>query len=259
MIFRTDAIVLRSMDYRETSRIVTLFTRERGKLTVLAKGARQPKSKFGATLQPMAHIQVVFYYKETRTLQTLSESAHLELFTGLGQQLGKITLGLRLVELVQALMADEEANPAVFNLLVTALRRLDAAPARYANLLPYFMIRLATILGFAPALDRAQVQALPEAGGVLTLDRGLVLPPGPTPERVRQASRAALRAFAICTHADLDTILRMAVGAEAQHELLALAEAFLQYHTEEAFPHRSDKVLAQLSRPPHPASEPRKM
>ena len=65
------------MAFRESSQIVTLFTREKGKITALARGSRKPKSQFGATLQPMAHIQAIFYYKTTRDLQTLSETAHL--------------------------------------------------------------------------------------------------------------------------------------------------------------------------------------
>ena len=102
-IIRTDAIVLRGLDYGETSRIVTLFTRERGKMSVMAKGARKTKSKFGSTLQPMSHVEVVFYYKPTRTLQILSESSHVRAFHDLQRSLEKITLGLRVVELVVVL------------------------------------------------------------------------------------------------------------------------------------------------------------
>jgi len=245
LIIRTDALVLRSMDYRETSKIVTLFTRDKGKMSVLAKGARQARSRFGATLEPMSFIQAVYYYKPTRTLQTLSESSHLYLFSHIGRDLEKITIGLRMVELVQALLQEEEQQQAVFNLLAQALQRLDAADARAANLLLYFQLRLADALGFGPSFDRDAVQALPEEGGILTLDTGAILPAG-TPRNGLRASRAALRAFAICTRADLETIMQMHLTPECFRDAHQLVEQYLRYHVEEAYPTRSDKVIAQL-------------
>ena len=65
MIVSTDAIVLRSMKYGETSKIVTLYSKKFGKIKVIAKGARSAKSKFGASLEPMMHSSVIFYKKGT--------------------------------------------------------------------------------------------------------------------------------------------------------------------------------------------------
>jgi DNA repair protein RecO (recombination protein O) len=248
MIIRTDALVLRSMKYGETSRIVTLFTREKGKIAVMAKGARLTKSRFGSTLQPLSYTQVVFYYKPTRDLQTLSESSHVEVFHDLGRDLEKIALGLRMGELVYALLQAEDQHPMVFKLLLDTLRRLNEAPVRAANLLPYFQLRLAAILGFSPHLDREQVEAVGEEGGLLALDSGAVLPRDVVPHAARRASRAALRAFAICARADVDTVLRMRATPEVQRELEALVAEYLRYHVEDAYPTRSDDVLAQLRR-----------
>ena len=248
MILRTDAVVLRSMEYGETSRIVTLFTRTKGKIAVLAKGARHPKSRFGATLQPMSYIQVVFYYKPGRGLQTLSESTHLEVFHRVGRELERIGAGLRLVELVYALMQEEEQNPLVFDLLLQVLHWLDAADANVQNLLPYFQLRLATVLGFAPAVEREAVQALPEAGGLLALDTGAVLPLGAAPRSAARSTRTALRAFAICARADLETIMRMNLTPEVRIELNRLVEDYLRFHVEDAYPTRSNKIIGQLMR-----------
>lgn len=246
MIRRTESIVLRHMDYRETSSIVTLFTREMGKVTVLAKGSRVPKSRFGSTLQPLSYIQSVFYHKPTRTLQTLSEATHLHRFTQVGARLEKLTVGLRLLELVNALTEDEESNPSLFNLLLHTLERLDAADARAENVLPYFQLRLAELLGFAPDIDREQVKALTEAGGVLLLDTGRIYPLAAARGAGERASRAALRAFAICARADLDTVLRMHLDPDVAQVLMRLVEAYLRTHVGAAYPSRSDAVMAQL-------------
>ena len=246
MIIRTEAIVLRKMDYRETSQIVTLFTREKGKMAVLAKGARLLKSRFGSSLQPMSYTQVVFYHKPTRGLQTLSESAHVQPFHRISRDLEKISIGWRIVELVYALMEEEQQHPQVFNLLVEVLGRLDEADVHAINLLPYFQMRLATVLGFAPDIDRERVEHLPDEGGVLTLDTGAILLPDATPRAARRAARTALRAFAILARADLDTVMRMRLDADTRREVNALVEDFLRYHVEDAYPSRSEKIIGQL-------------
>lgn len=247
-IVRTEAVVLRSLDYGETSQIVTLFTREKGKLGVMAKGARRPKSSFGATLQPMAYTQVVFYYKPTRTLQTLSESSHVESFHRLRRDLKRITAGLRIAELVDALMETEDPAPDVFALLVRVLRRLNAAERRASNVWPYVQLRLAQRLGVAPAVDRERVEAVTEDEGVLSLVDGGVYPAGEAPEEPRRASRAALRAYAVCARADLDTVMRLEMSPAVRQEVEGLVRDFLRYQFDDAYPDRSRSVIAQIER-----------
>jgi DNA repair protein RecO (recombination protein O) len=258
-IVRTEAIVLRSLDYGETSQIVTLYTREKGKLGVMAKGARRPKSSFGATLQPMAYTQVVFYYKPTRTLQTLSESSHVESFHRLRRNLTSITVGFRIVELVDALMETEDAQPEVFALLVHALRRLDAREARVTNVWPYVQLQLAQILGVAPAVRRDRVEAVTGEEGLLSLVDGGVYPDGgrdqapdsgrdAVPDESRRASRAALRAYAVCARADLDTVMRLEMSPSVRREVEELVRDFLRYQFDDAYPDRSRSVIAQIER-----------
>ncbi|MFB6272129.1 MAG: DNA repair protein RecO [Salinibacter sp.] len=245
-IIRTEAVVLRCLDYGETSQIVTLFTREKGKLGVMAKGARRPKSSFGATLQPMAYTQVVFYHKPTRTLQTLSESSHVESFHRLRRDLTSITVGLRIVELVDALMEEEDAQPEVFALLVRALRRLNTAKARVTNLWPYAQLRLAQLLGVAPAVERKRVEAVRGEEGLLSLANGGVYPDDAAPEKPRRASRPALRAYAVCARADLDTVMRLEMSPPVRREVEALVRDFLQYQFGDAYPDQSRSVIAQI-------------
>jgi len=248
-IIRTEAVVLRSLDYGETSQIVTLLTREKGKLGVMAKGARRPKSSFGATLQPMAYTQVVFYHKPTRDLQILSESSHVESFHQLRRDLESITIGLRIVELVDALVEEESPQPEVFGMVVRALRRLNRTEHRAANLWPYVQLRMAEVLGIAPAIERANVEAVEEEG-LLSRANGGVYPADAAPEAPQRASRAALRAYAVFAQADLDTVMRMELRPPVRREVETLIRDFLRYHVEEAYPDRSQEVIAQLDNSP---------
>ncbi len=239
--------MLRGIDYSETSRIVTLFTRRKGKVTVMAKGARRTNSRFGSTLQPMSYTQVVFYYKGSRGIQTLSESSHVRVFHGITRSLDGLSYGLRIVELVYALLQDEEQNPTVFNLLVEVLERLGRTGTRLENLFHFFQLRLAAVLGFAPDVDREAVEQVPESGGVIALDTGSILSSDPGDAGgVCRASRRALRAFAVIARADLETVMRMRIDERTSPELSRLIEDFLRYHVEDAYPTRTTRIVGQM-------------
>lgn len=247
MIIRTEAIVLRSIDYGETSEIVTLFTREKGKLAVMAKGARRSGSRFGSTLQPTSYTQVVFYHKSGRSIQTLSESSHVRSFHGIMSSLERLSYGLRIVELVYALMQEHEQNPFVFNLLLESLEQLSRTSGYAENLFHSFQLRFASVLGFAPNVQREALDALPRDGGYLSLETGAVLPPSAVDgSAVRRASRTALRAFAILARADLDTAMRMRTNQKVMTELGRLIEDFFRYHVEDSYPTRSTRIVGQM-------------
>jgi DNA repair protein RecO (recombination protein O) len=206
----------------------------------------------------MAYTQVVYYYKPTRDLQILSESSHVESFHHLRRSLQTITIGLRIVELVDALTEEEDPQPDVFGLTVRALRRLDRTEARAANLWPYVQLRLAGLLGIAPSIDRANVEAVDEEG-LLSRGDGGVYPADATPEAPLRASRAALRAYAVFARADLDTVMRMELKPPVRREVETLVRDFLRYHVEDAYPNRSQAVIAQLEHLPaeaHASSSP---
>lgn len=249
MIVRTDAIVLRAIEYGETSQIVSLFTRQHGRMSVMARGSRRPKSRFGSTLQPMSYVQVIYYHKAERELQTLKEASHVHLLRSLSTDVARLTAGYRMVELVRVLTEPYDANPMLFNLLLHALLRLDEAPGRAANVLPYFQIRLASVLGFAPNVQKEEVLALPEEGGVLALDTGGVLPLASAPKAGVRASRSALRAFAVFARTDLDTALRMQLSEPLYAEVLRLVDAYLRHHIEGRYPTRVTEVMQQLIPP----------
>lgn len=246
MIIRTEAVVLRSIDYGETSEIVTLFTREKGKLAVMAKGARRAGSRFGSSLQPTSYTQVVFYYKPGRSVQTLSESTHVRSLHGITRDLPTLSYGLRIVELVHALLQDHEQNPMVFNLLVDVLDRLSRSPARMPNLFHFFQLRLASILGFAPDIQREDLEGIPNEGGYLSLETGAVLRTSEGAGAARRASRRALRAFGVLARTDLDTAMRMRLRPELIDELEELIEEFFRYHVEDAYPSRSSRIIGQM-------------
>lgn len=73
-IVRTDAVILKCDNYRETSKIITFYSRSHGKIKGIAKGVRSSKTKWGGALQSMAMLSIMFYYKENRTLHLVSQA-----------------------------------------------------------------------------------------------------------------------------------------------------------------------------------------
>ena len=253
MIVRTDAVVLRAFDYSETSRIATVFTRQHGVIGVMAKGARRPTSRFGSTLQPTAYVQLVYYYKAERGLQTLREATHVQRFPALTsvsadpEGLARITAGLRMVELIRALLEERDANPPLFGLLVQTLAWLDTAEANAANALPWFQLRLAAHLGFTPDVQREDIEALGDEGGTLLLDTGTIAPAGFVGRASVRATRPALRAFAVFARTDLQTAGRMRLDPDQRAEVESLVDAYLRFHTEDAYPDGVRRVAGQMT------------
>jgi DNA repair protein RecO (recombination protein O) len=149
-IVKTEAVVLRSLKYRETSKIVTFYTRDFGKLKGIAKGACHPKNKFGAALEPATLVCLVLYKKDVRDIQVISQCDVVQSWHRLAEDVEKMAVALSTVELVDKVSHGEEENEELFKLVVEVLGSANAATKNAGNLLPAFEIRLARILGFAP-------------------------------------------------------------------------------------------------------------
>jgi DNA repair protein RecO (recombination protein O) len=153
MIVKTDAIVLSTMKYRETSKIARLYTREFGRVSVLAKGARTAKSPLRSALEPMNHVAAVIYKKENRELQLLSQCDVLTSFKHLSEEMEKLQTALTAVELVTVVTHEEERNEELFELLLSFLQAVNDATKSLKVALYYFEMRLTGLLGFQPELD----------------------------------------------------------------------------------------------------------
>jgi DNA repair protein RecO (recombination protein O) len=149
---KSQAIVLHHRDQGETSRIVTLFTLLFGKTSVIAKGSRSLKSHHGAALEPFTHVDVVFYKKETRDLQFLSQADILNPFARIHGQLGRIALASIPCEIVERHEVVGYAGAALFRLLLETLTALNDADGGLRNIVRAFQIKFAGLSGFKPEL-----------------------------------------------------------------------------------------------------------
>jgi DNA repair protein RecO (recombination protein O) len=181
------ALVIRFTDYSETSRIVTLYTRELGKVRGLAKGGRRLKSNFESALDLLTVCSMVLFRKPGRALDLVTEARVVERFAVLTRNLEALYAGYYLAELLSEFTQEEDPHPLLFDAAVETLRQLGTQQA-VMELVLRFETQLLRELGFAPILQSCAAchQALPEADLALDPNVGGIVCP-----RCRQRSRFA--------------------------------------------------------------------
>ncbi len=156
MIRKTEAIVLNTHKFRDTSLICTMYTRLYGRQSYLIKGYRSTKGKKRhGYFQPMSIIEVVFFFKETRSLQIVSETSNAYFYQDLQTNPIKITLGMVITEVFYHSVKEEERNDKLFVFLHHILVALDTHDEHLIHYFIFFLIHLTRYLGFFP---RSQIE-----------------------------------------------------------------------------------------------------
>lgn len=159
----TPAVVLSSLRYSETSKIVRLATRDHGVQSVIAKGALRPRSRFGAALQLLSEGQAHFVLKENRELHLLTSFDLRRLHVGLATELERYAVACALAE-VMLRFAPPDPHPASFDLLRKSLEELEVAPLPEVEALGYRLLwQMVSVLGFEPSLDACVIDGTPLA------------------------------------------------------------------------------------------------
>lgn len=166
-ILKTEAIVLKGWNYSETSKILLLYTRDFGKVRIIAKGARDLKSKFKGCLEPLTHLSIVYYHKSTRDLQLLSHADLIDAHRHIIGNVSKTALGLSVAELLNRGIVGEESTPDLFELFRQVLEAINRESGFIEGLLWYFESHFITMMGFKPTWD-----ACLQCGGTLSMDGG---------------------------------------------------------------------------------------
>src|SRR3954451_17839473 len=177
-LFKTEAIVLRSIRYGEADRVLHLYTRERGRVGAMAKGVRRPRSRFGGRLEPLFRVDLVLHEGrgELCTVTSASTvSAHPRLRDG-REPLQRAT---QACEAVLKLFDSQEANRPAYNLLCNELTLLDEQPAAASRAQPLaFGLKLLLAAGFMPESAACASCGEREHLGAFSASAGGIVCPG---------------------------------------------------------------------------------
>src|SRR5947207_3028414 len=148
-LYRTSAVVLKRMDLGEADRIVTLFSRDEGKIRAVAKGVRRSTSRSAGHLEPFTLSDVLFAVG--RELDVISQADTLESFRAIREDLDLTAHAYYLTELVDLLTEDRQENRIVYDLLLDGLQHLvEAGDVRLVIIL--FQLNLLDAVGYQPEL-----------------------------------------------------------------------------------------------------------
>ncbi len=150
-VYKSKGIVLRSIRYGEADRILDLYTQDSGLISVIAKGIRRTRSRFGARLEPLSCVDFMAY--QGRTLDTITQAEVLRSFHEVREDLSRFEAAGGMVRAVRALSGGDEADRRVFNLLYKALDALEGQSSAYKSVEAAFGLKLSILAGYAPQLD----------------------------------------------------------------------------------------------------------
>lgn len=147
--YRVEAIILRHSDWGEADRIVTSFTREKGKLRSVAKGARKMRSRKAGHIEPFTHVSLLLAVG--RSMHIITQAEATETFVHLREDLTLIGYASSIAELTDRFTIEEEENHSLFRLLADSMRLLDKGgdPRLITR---YFEIHLLNLMGYRPQL-----------------------------------------------------------------------------------------------------------
>lgn len=242
MITKTDAIILRVLDYSESSLIVTILSRKHGKVSLMARGARRTGSRQGGILYPGNLVSVVYHFKPSRSLQTLREASIRHRLDSLNREMEKMALVMSTLELVSQLVHEGEENEPVHTFLERFLIWLDRETKANRKIFPYLQVRLAALLGFGFRIGEIDNV---RNSGYLNIETGTLSSATLSEEAVRLNRNQFDFLLRIATSrkaATLETDLR----PEELRFLIATLDRYFQYHLEGFRPRRSDAIFDQI-------------
>jgi DNA repair protein RecO (recombination protein O) len=154
--YKTEAVVLRSLRFGEADRVLHLYTLERGRIGALAKGIRKTKSRFGARLEPLSHVELMLH-QGAGELQTVTGVELVHSHRAAREDSYRLAVGLVGAEAMLRLFTEQERNPRAFEALTRFLDLLDGLEGRVDRpaldpLVLSFQLKLLWLSGYLPHL-----------------------------------------------------------------------------------------------------------
>jgi DNA repair protein RecO (recombination protein O) len=244
-LYRVEGIILKRVDFGEADRVITIYTREHGKISTVAKGIRRTTSRMAGHLELLTHTQVQL--ARGRNLDVITQVATLHPYLRMREDLWRTTYAFAAAELVDRLTADQITNQPLFDLLRATLERLDADPDPEL-VIRLFELRALDYLGYRPQLRecvacRATLGPTSNffsapSGGVLCFSCGRA------DVAARGLTTNAFKVLRLLQADDYPLLTRVRLTDQLRRELEAITRGYLTYILEREL--KSSGVLAHL-------------
>lgn len=167
-IIKTKAFVLNKLDFGDTSKIANFYTIDFGRISGIIKGARSPKSKIGRTIDVMNFVELVFYKKDNREVQLVSQADLISHYPNIKSDLEKLKYASAIMELVLRLTLEDDPHRRLFNGLERILDRLENETTQPILLFGMFFNFFLEEIGYGLETEKCSVcqKKLINSGGV---------------------------------------------------------------------------------------------
>jgi len=245
-IHKTEAIILKRRDFRETSLIIDFFTLEFGKINCILKGVRTEPEKFASTLEAGTHNEIILYKKHNTSLHLVSACDLKSNFFNIRKSMVKAGIMGLMLELVAAVMQLEDRNEEVFKLCIDCLKELEITnnPDKVVTI---FKIKMLSLSGFKPHFDSCvscQDRILGQSKFSLVLGGLLCEKCSHKDMSSRSIFRGTIASILHIERNDFRSNLNLGLNPQIKRELDVILNAFLNFHLEREL--KSQKVLNKL-------------
>jgi DNA repair protein RecO (recombination protein O) len=244
--YRCEAIILSYTPLGEADLLVTMFTRDQGKVRAVGKGARRSTSKLVGHLEPLTLMRMSMAHG--RSMDIISQAEVVQSFSKLKEDLAGITKGLYLAELVNGFGAEDSANPELYRLMIETLLAIETDPESDMPL-RFFEFHLLQVSGLMPELYhcvecRAELEPdahrfSPNVGGTLCLDCN------PEDAHLRLLSLRALKVLRLLDRSDIAAACKLSLDDSLAAELKSLLSTTVSYWLGKEI--RSNSFLERLN------------
>ncbi|MDD5431501.1 MAG: DNA repair protein RecO [Candidatus Omnitrophica bacterium] len=245
-IHKTEALVLRKRDFRETSIIAEFFTRDYGKINGILKGIRNTPGKFASDIEPFSHNEIIFYKSRSSSLHLVSQADKKNHFAPIRQHIVKTGMSGFMMELIGAVMQEEDKNEEVFDLGLNCLSELSLT-SNPEKVMTIFKIKMLSLSGFKPHFDSC-VSCSQKVSGQAKFSLmlgGLLCPKcSHKDSSCRMIFRGTIASILHIERNDFRSNLNLGLNPQIKKELDMILNAFLNFHLEREL--KSQKVLNKL-------------
>lgn len=151
-MLKTEGIVLKGIRYKDTSKILTIYTKSHGKISAMAKGAYNAKSPLISTTQPFSYSE--YQFTRGRNFLYLNQADILDSFYSLREEMERVIYGYYILELVDKSLPDEQENEKIFLLLEKGLRVLSKLDHDYLKFIIAYELKFISFIGYKPNIER---------------------------------------------------------------------------------------------------------
>lgn len=245
-VYKTEAIVIRRANLGEADRVLTLFSREYGKLSAVAKGARKPRSRFAGRLELFTQMRALL--ARGKTLDVISQVDVIEPFAALRTDLSRVGAASSIAEITDRATPEREPQPAIYSVLRQSLRMAVGPDPELGAI--WFSAQILGLSGYGPVVDRCVVCGKPIKGSAVfsfALGGSLCANDRERDPEALAASAVALASIGFLSEVSASALSRVQLERRQRAEVETLLRRYVEYRFEVKL--KSPPVIERLSRP----------